>query len=112
MNKQPTAVPGAPMDVPSHTTYDMRLGAYLHTGANAVSCVRKYLTDLSISPRHVALDIEAAGLGAKAFTMRCVTASFMYEGDTHYGVLHSRSQRPASRNHTTATDITPSTLSP
>ena len=85
----PTAVPGTPPVTPDYSTYDLRLAAHMHTGANAVDKVHDYLTE-PVGPRHVALDIEAAGLGAKAFTMRCVTAAFTQGADTHAVLLDPR----------------------
>lgn len=84
-----TTTPGAPPVVPDYSTYDMRLAAHMHTGANAVVTVCDYLAE-PMTARHVAIDIEAAGLGAKAFTVRCVTAAFDFGGDTHAVLLDPR----------------------
>lgn len=87
-----TTVPGTPPQVPDFSTYDLRLGCHNHTGSNAVDAVHDYLSTPT-STRHVALDIEAAGLGAKSFTMRCVTAAWTQGEDTHTVLLDPR--RPA-----------------
>lgn len=102
----PTAVPGTPPVTPDYSTYDLRLAAHMHTGANAVDKVHDYLTE-PVGPRHVALDIEAAGLGAKAFTMRCVTAAFTQGADTHAVLLDPRrsDHADAVRKLTDAADL-------
>ena len=101
-----TTTPGAPPVVPDYSTYDMRLGAHMHTGANAVDTVRDYVAE-PMTARHVALDIEAAGLGAKAFTMRCVTAAFTQGTDTHTVLLDPRRDDHAAvvRELTDAADL-------
>lgn len=85
----PTTTPGTPPVTPNYSTYDLRLAAYMHTGTNAVDKVRDYLSE-PVGARHVALDIEAAGLGAKAFTVRCVTAAFTQGDETHTVLLDPR----------------------
>lgn len=64
---------GPAPSVPNHSTWDPTLAATLHTGDNATQAV---LDVLAGPPRPVGLDIEAAGLGANAFTLRCVTAAW------------------------------------
>lgn len=84
-----TTTPGAPPVTPNYSTYDIRLAAFMHTGTNAVHKVHDYLAT-PMTARHIAIDIEAAGLGAKAFTMRCVTAAFTQGEDTHTVLLDPR----------------------
>ena len=101
-----TTVPGAPPVVPDYSTYDLRLACHMHTGANAVDTVHDYLT-APVSARHVAIDIEAAGLGAAAFTMRCVTAAFNLGDVTHSVLLDPRraDHAEAVRKLTDAADL-------
>ena len=101
-----TTTPGAPPVTPNYSTYDLRLAAYMHTGTNAVYKVQDYLAE-PMTARHVAIDIEAAGLGAKAFTMRCVTAAFTQGTDTHTVLLDPRRDDHAAvvRELTDAADL-------
>lgn len=79
---------GAPPPVPDHSGWDPVLRATLHTGANAVEAVSTAVSTFDRRP--VALDIEAAGLGARAFTMRCVTAAWEAGDGTHSVLLDPR----------------------
>ena len=105
-NHAVTTVPGDAPQVPDFSTYDLRLGCHMHTGANAPAAVHDYLAD-PINSRHVALDIEAAGLGAKSFTMRCVTAAWTQGEDTHTVLLdpRRRDHAEAVRRLTDAADL-------
>lgn len=61
--------------VPTYTNWDHRLQAHLATGDHAV----QYALDTGAhgpAGKQAALDIEAAGLGADSFTIRCVTAAW------------------------------------
>lgn len=62
---------GRPPEVPHHSGWDMALSCLMHTGDNAVEAV-----DTMPGNIPVAMDIEAAGLGAAAFTIRCVTLAW------------------------------------
>ena len=85
----PTTVPGTPPVTPNYSTYNLPLAVYMHTGTNAAALVHEYLA-APMTTRHVALDIEARGLGAKSFDIRCVTAAFVDgAGDTHAVLLLS-----------------------
>ena len=105
-NHAVTTVPGDAPQVPDFSTYDLRLGCHMHTGANAPAAVHDYLSTPT-SARHVALDIEAAGLGAKSFTMRCVTAAWTQGEDTHTVLLdpRRRDHAEAVRRLTDAADL-------
>lgn len=86
----PTTVPGAPPVTPNYSTYNLALACHMHTGTNAAALVHEYLA-APMTARHVALDIEARGLGAKSFDIRCVTAAFVDgAGDTHSVLLDPR----------------------
>lgn len=105
-NHAVTTVPGDAPQVPDFSTYDLRLGCHMHTGANAPAAVHDYLAD-PINSRHVALDIEAAGLGARSFTIRCVTAAWTQGEDTHTMLLdpRRRDHAEAVRRLTDAADM-------
>lgn len=62
---------GRAPEVPHHSGWDMALSCLMHTGDNAVEAV-----DTMPGNVPVAMDIEAAGLGAVAFTIRCVTLAW------------------------------------
>lgn len=62
---------GRAPEVPHHSGWDMMLSCLMHTGDNAVEAV--YTIPHGVP---VAVDIEAAGLGASAFTIRCVTLAW------------------------------------
>lgn len=64
-----------PLDVPSHSAWDHRLQAHLITGDPAVQFATQ-AGDHGPAGKHVAIDIEAAGLGARSFDIRCVTAAW------------------------------------
>lgn len=92
----PTAVSGTPAaGVPDYSARSSTLNAVMHTGINAVITVDAYLQTQMDTPRHVAIDIEAAGLGAKSFTIRCVTAAFDVAGTTHAVLLDPRNEQHA-----------------
>lgn len=99
-------VPGTPPQVPDHSGYDLHMACTMHTGRNAVEAVTRYLASPT-TPRQVAIDIEAAGLGAAAFTVRCVTAAFVHEGGVHAVLLDPRrvEQAVAVRRLTDAADM-------
>ena len=81
---------GPAPEVPSYTTYDVRLGATLYTGDDAVAEVRAVLAGQYGTVPTVAVDIEAAGLGALSFTMRCVTFAYDTADGTHAVLLDPR----------------------
>lgn len=70
---------GSPVPVPSLSFSVPSLTAVLHTGADALACVQQYC---ATTPGPIAVDIEAAGLGAKAFTVKCVTLAFSLPTDS------------------------------
>lgn len=73
--------------VPDHTGWDLSLSCYMHTGDNAVDAVKGNLP----WGVPVAMDIEAAGLGAAAFTIRCVTLAWdNSQGETETVLLDPR----------------------
>lgn len=104
-----TTTPGTPVPrVPDYTTHSTSLHADMHTGDNAVAAVRAYLATDMDTPRHVAIDIEAAGLGAQSFTIRCVTAAWVgSDGATHAVLLDPRNEEHAQcvRDLTDAADM-------
>lgn len=69
------------------TSWDPTLEAFQSTGQDAVV---KAMEVVSLSPRTIALDIEAAGLGAKAFKVRCVTAAWETPNGTQAVLLDPR----------------------
>lgn len=62
---------GRAPEVPHHSGWDLTLSCLMHTGDNAVEAVGTMPGNVP-----VAMDIEAAGLGAAAFTIRCVTLAW------------------------------------
>lgn len=62
-------------EVPDHKGWDHRLQAHLVTGSLAVQAAQD-TSDHGPAGKQVAVDIEAAGLGALSFTIRCVTAAW------------------------------------
>lgn len=105
-NNTVTTVPGTPPQVPDFSNYDLRLSCTMHTGANAPEAVNDYLATPTPA-RHVAIDIEAAGLGADSFTIRCVTAAWVQGEDTHTVCLDPRRDDHATavRRLTDAADM-------
>ena len=99
-------VPGTPPQVVDFSNYDLRLACTMHTGANAPEAVNDYLATPTAS-RHVAIDIEAKGLGADSFTIRCVTAAWTQGEDTHTVCLDPRRDDHAAavRRLTDAADL-------
>ena len=67
--------------VPDRSTFDSTLNATLHTGVNAVDAARTFPAGAS-----VALDIETPGL-ERNFELRCVTAAWTADGQTHSVLL-------------------------
>ena len=104
MTDLPT-LPPAP-EVPDYTAYDAHLGAHLHTGRNALEAVNDYLGS-PVPYRHVALDTETAGLGAAAFSLKCVTAAYELADGTHSVLLDPRRDDHAAavRRLTDAADL-------
>ena len=84
-----TTVPGTPPWVIDYSNYHFQMACTMHTGANALEAVHDYLAG-PMTSRLVALDIEARGLGAKAFDIRCVTAAWVAGGETHTVCLDPR----------------------
>ena len=105
-NDTVTLVLGDAPQVPDFSTYDIRLSCHMHTGANAPEAVADYLSTPA-ARRHVAIDIEAAGLGADSFTIRCVTAAWAQGEDTHTVLLDPRraDHAAAVRRLTDAADM-------
>ena len=105
-NDAVTLVPGDAPQVPDFSNYDLRLACTMHTGANAPEAVADYLATPTAA-RHVAIDIEAAGLGADSFTVRCVTAAWTQGEDTHTVLLDPRraDHAAAVRKLTDAADM-------
>lgn len=69
------------------TSWAPTLEAFQSTGQDAVV---KAMEVVSQAPRPIALDIEAAGLGAKAFKVRCVTAAWETGNGTQAVLLDPR----------------------
>lgn len=69
------------------TSWDPTLEAFQSTGQDALERARGVVSQ---SPRTIALDIEAAGLGAKAFKVRCVTAAWETPNGTQAVLLDPR----------------------
>lgn len=69
------------------TSWDPTLEAFQSTGQDALERAQGVVSQ---SPRTIALDIEAAGLGAKAFTVRCVTAAWETGNGTQAVLLDPR----------------------
>lgn len=69
------------------TSWDPTLEAFQSTGQDALERAQGVVSQ---SPRTIALDIEAAGLGAKAFTVRCVTAAWETPNGTQAVLLDPR----------------------
>lgn len=66
-----------PRPVPDDAIYVSSLTARLHSGAPARDLVRDVVADPGrIHTGQVAIDIEAAGLGASSFRVRCITAAW------------------------------------
>lgn len=74
-------------EVPDFSAWDPTLGAYLNHGQAALSAVQDIVRQ---APRPVGLDIEAGGLGAKAFNIRCVTAAWDTADGTYSVILDPR----------------------
>lgn len=67
----------APRPVPDDAIYVSSLNARLHSGEPARDLVRDVLSRPGrIHDGQVAIDIEAAGLGADSFRVRCITAAW------------------------------------
>ena len=82
-----TSALGRAPEVPDFSAWDPTLAAKLHHGSHAVAAVADIVTQ---PPRPVALDIEAGGLGAKAFNLRCVTAAWDTTDGTYSVILDPR----------------------
>lgn len=83
-----------PIAVPNYVYWDHRLQAHLATGDKAV----EYATDTSDHGpvgKHVAVDIESAGLGALSFEIRCVTAAWDTPNGTVSVLLDPRREEHA-----------------
>lgn len=66
-----------PRPVPDDAIYVSSLGARLYSGDPARDLVRDVVADPGrIHAGQVAVDIEAAGLGAASFSVRCITAAW------------------------------------
>ena len=79
---------GPAASVPDYASWDTTLQATLHSGPSVpLQAVHAALAGPS---RPVALDIEAAGLGAAAFTVRCVTAAWETDRGTVSVLLDPR----------------------
>lgn len=81
---------GPAPEVPDFTSYDPRLKATYYTGADAENEARAVLANHYGTVRHIAVDTEAAGLGASSFTVRCVTVAYETSDGTHALVLDPR----------------------
>jgi DNA polymerase-1 len=67
--------------VPDDSSFSLGLGAYLHTGANAVEAA------MCVPPNlNVAIDTETPSV-TDSFTIKCVTAAWEHRGDTHSVLL-------------------------
>lgn len=77
-----------PIPTPDVTTWSHQLQAYMSTGLEAVDTVRRHLLSAPACP--VAIDIETAGLGAKAFQVKCVTLAWEHRGTTYTVLLDPR----------------------
>lgn len=79
---------GPAASVPDYASWDTTLQATLHSGPHVP--LQAVYAALAGPSRPVALDIEAAGLGAAAFTVRCVTAAWETDRGTVSVLLDPR----------------------